>query len=293
MVAIRFNSNNEINMLTSNENSSSIEEDRSETMQQIQAMSPWHMNIQLDNGLNTGQAFSEDGRNLDLSQNEGITLLHLRDSFLGQMDKIYPDGLAGKRFLDCACNAGGYCFWAGERGVDNAFGFDVRDHWIDQAKFVQTKRTSAAPGQLQFDVCDLYDLPSRNLQPSEITMFKGIFYHLPDPIAGLKIAADLTTELLYFNTSTVWGEKDGYLKCGWECREHVMSGVHGLRWFPTGPQVIVEILNWLGFVEVKQTFNVQDANLPHLGRIELIASKKPGLLANLNGESLFGSDTAK
>lgn len=274
-------------------NSPSTEEDRSETMRQLQAMGPWHMSIQLDNGLNTGQAFSKDGHNLKLSENDGITLLKLRDGFLNQLDKIYPDGLAGKRFLDCACNAGGYCFWAAERGVDKAFGFDVRNHWIDQAKFVQSKRNNTSPDQLQFDTCDLYDLPHRNLNPFDITMFKGIFYHLPDPIGGLKIAADLTTELLYFNSATLWGEEDGHLKCGWECREHVMSGVHGFRWFPTGPQVIVEILTWLGFVEFKKTFFVQDANFPHLGRVELIASKKPGLLTNLIGESLFSSDTAK
>lgn len=267
-------------MPSQNSPTTNIETSKSDIIRQIKEMGPWHMNIELDNGLNTGQSFSEAGLNLDLSKNEGITLLQMRDSFLSRIDKIYPDGLAGKRLLDCACNAGGYCFWSAERGIDEAFGFDVREHWINQAKFVKSHRSTGVE-KIQFDVCDLYDVPKRNLQPFDITIFKGIFYHLPDPIGGLKIAADLTTELMYFNTSTVWGEEDGYLKCGWESTEHVMSGVHGLRWFPTGPKVISEMLEWLGFVDVKMAFYRQDRNLPHLGRVEFFASKKAGLLDNL------------
>jgi hypothetical protein len=30
-------------------------------------------------------------------------------------------------------------------------------------------------------VLDLYDLPTLGLEPFDITIFAGIFYHLPDP----------------------------------------------------------------------------------------------------------------
>ena len=242
------------------------------------------MGVQITEDLNTGMVFSDDGQILVRDDNHGISLLQLRDNFLKQIDRIYPDGMAGKRFLDCACNAGGYGFWLAERELDYGFGFDVRDHWINQAKFIQETRTVASTNQLEFVVSDLYDLPKIRLEPFDITMFKGIFYHLPDPVTGLKVAADLTKEHLILNTSTMWNEKDGYMKCGTESTELLMSGVHGLNWYPTGPQVLANMLKWMGFVETKLLFHRQMYDRPELGRLEIHASRTKGLLDNLYGD---------
>jgi tRNA (mo5U34)-methyltransferase len=76
----------------------------------------------------------------------------------------------------------------------------VRDHWINQAKFIQENRTVGPTDGMRFEVADLYDLPKLGLEPFDFTLFKGIFYHLPDPITGLKAAADLTKEILVLDT---------------------------------------------------------------------------------------------
>lgn len=256
---------------------------RQALINRIKVLEPWHMGIQVSEELNTGHVFSEDGSIKDRPANRGVSLLQLRDPFIARLKQIYPKGLKEKRFLDCACNAGGYCFWARELGVRFAFGFDVREHWIKQARFVKNRRTVAPTDRIQFAVSDLYDLPQRKLKPFQISNFKGIFYHLPDPVAGLQIAADLTQEVMFFNTSTTWGQEDGYLKIGLESRKAVMSGVHGLKWYPTGPKVCADILRWLGFVEIKLAFNIQQFDEPHLGRVDLIASKVPGLLDRVPG----------
>lgn len=254
----------------------------------IRQLGPWHMNIRVTEEINTGQVFSEDGAILERPTNQGVSLLKLRDRFMDILERLYPEGLAEKRFLDCACNAGGYCFWAREKGVDSAFGFDVRDHWIKQARFVKNQRTVAPTDRLQLKVMDLYDLEKMKLAPFDITNFKGIFYHLPDPVSGLKIAADMTREILIFNTSTMWGEKDGYLRCGLESRKNLMSGVHGLKWYPTGPKVCADILKWLGFEEMKLSFfrEHRDNQDLSLGRLEIIAAREPGMLDNIEGELL-------
>ncbi len=259
---------------------------REDLIQQIRELGPWHMGVQINDDLNTGMVFSDDGQIAfrEDDKNQGISLLQLRDNFLRQIDSIYPAGLDGKTFLDCACNAGGYGFWMAERNIKYGFGFDVRDHWISQAKFIQNHRTVASTEQLEYVVSDLYDVPKIRLEPFDVTMFKGIFYHLPDPVNGLQIAADLTKELLILNTSTAWNENDGYLKCGMESRELLMSGVHGLRWYPTGPQVLATMLKWMGFVETKLVFNFQMKDAPKLGRLEIVASKTKGLLENLRGD---------
>lgn len=256
-----------------------------ELAQQIKALSPWHMGIQINDDLNTGMVIEENGeilvRNKD--KNDGISLLQLRDGFLKQIDAVYPDGVEDKTFLDCACNAGGYGFWLRERGLKRGIGFDVREHWIRQAKFIQKHRTCGPTDRLEFSVCDLYDLPKLNLEPVDITIFKGIFYHLPDPVTGLKHAADLTKEHLILNTAMAWGEEDGYLKYGIESRELLMSGVHGLRWLPTGPKVLADILKWMGFEQTKLVF-VTPNDKGDRGRVEIQASRTKGLLDNLPGD---------
>jgi tRNA (mo5U34)-methyltransferase len=253
---------------------------------EIARLGPWHMNIQLTESVWTGEVFASGGAIRDREKNKGISLLNLRLHYFDLIRRIFPQGVADKTFLDCACNAGGYSFWAREIGMQSTFGFDVREHWIQQARFVQAHRQVAPTDNIQFAVSDLYDLPKLNCPAADITMFKGIFYHLPDPVTGLKLAADLTREVMIFNTSTLWGEADGYLKCGRESRSNLMSGVHGLKWYATGPKVLAEILKWAGFVEQKLHFQVQQHDQPQLGRIEIIASKVPGMLEKFAGELL-------
>ena len=115
-------------------------------------MGPWHMNVQITETLSTGQAYDQSGSITNRERNNGISLLTLQTQFLQKIDQIYPQGLSEKTFLDCACNAGGYCFWARERNVKSAIGFDVREHWIRQAHFIKSNRTIAPTDRIHFQV---------------------------------------------------------------------------------------------------------------------------------------------
>ena len=196
------------------------------------------------------------------------------------MEKIYPGGMGGRSFLDCACNCGAYGFFVKELGAGRTFGFDVRDHWINQAKFIQENRTVGPTDDMRFEVADLYDLPKLGLEPFDFTLFKGIFYHLPDPITGLKAAADLTKEILVVDTAVRVDLPDGMLAIAEEGTDLVMTGVYGLNWFPTGPEVLTRILEWMGFAETRVVYwRTQTKNQrAGLGRLRMIASRKEGLL---------------
>jgi hypothetical protein len=173
-----------------------------------------------------------------------------------------------------------------ELGAGRIFGFDVREHWIRQAKFLLEHREWPSDG-IRFEVLDLYDLPKRGLEPFDITLFKGIFYHLPDPVAGLKLAADMTREVLIVDTHVRVDLPDGMLVLQQEGTEHPMSGVYGLNWFPTGPDVMARILNWMGFEETRLTSWI--ASHTHegeeFGRLQIAAARKPGRLDQLEGVS--------
>lgn len=137
-------------------------------------------------------------------------------------------------------------------------------------------------------MADLYDLPKLDLEPFDVTLFSGIFYHLPDPITGLKVAADLTREVLILDTSVRMGQPDGMLAVGYEGTTQVMTGVHGLNWVPTGPKVLERILGWMGFTETRLVrWNASHrANRSDVGRLRMIAARKEGFLENL--ESVEG-----
>jgi SAM-dependent methyltransferase len=259
---------------------------REELIAEIQRLGPWHHLVDVCDGVdtNTGNQQNQDGRK--------VSLVNGKDNFSRLMSKIYPEGLSGKSFFDNACNCGGYSFWAKELGADMTFGFDVREHWIRQAEFLVKNRSFDTSG-MEFRKADLYDIPKLDLPKFDITWFSGILYHLPDPITGLKIAADMTREVFYLNTAIMTMTEEelgsGSLYLSSEGTEYLMTGVHGLNWFPSGPRVLRKLLNWLGFPEVRIVMwlkRVKDDSRPehlrsNVGRIALVGARETGMLKSL------------
>jgi tRNA (mo5U34)-methyltransferase len=243
--------------------------------EEIIRLGPWHLDVEVTPTISTRVSLEAPPGTYPESVGE-VAFHDTRGQFRHKLTAIHPDGLEGRSMLDCACNCGGYLFWAKELGAGRCFGSDVREHWIDQARFLLEHRTGPSE-DMRFEVRDLYELPSLGLEPFDITVFTGLFYHLPDPIAGLRIAADLTRELLIFDTATRSGHPDGFLAVEEEPSEPLMSGIHGLNWLPTGPDVLHKILSWAGFQEVRLV-RWHKESTPGYGRFGMLASKIPGLL---------------
>ena len=252
----------------------------------IEELGPWHLVVDVRDGITTQIENQKHTDGRMISQVDGKVVF---DQLIG---KLYPDGLAGKSFFDNACNCGGYSFWAKEMGADHTFGYDAREHWIRQAEFLRENR-AANTENMVFKVADLYDIPKMDLPVYDITWFSGIFYHLPDPVSGLKIAADRTGELFYLNTAILTATEeeigDGCLYITKEGVDHLMTGVHGMAWFPSGPKVLTRLLNWVGFPEVRilrwtkrVTKDARPSRLRRdVGRISLVAARTPGMLAGI------------
>jgi tRNA (mo5U34)-methyltransferase len=246
---------------------------------EIVQLAPWHMDVELNSTLTTG-AWRDEGITAEQAALR-VSFIQPRDKWRRLLLALYPNGLEGRTFLDCACNCGGYSFWCRELGGGGGLGFDVRERWIEQAKFLQSNR--AAPSDsIQFEVCDVYDLASITDAEYDISLFKGLFYHLPDPIHALKIVADRTRELIIVNTAARTGLADGALVAERESVTMPMSGVHGLAWLPTGPGVIRDLLVWLGFAACRTTFWHQAVRYAPAGwgRFEVIAARDEALFEN-------------
>jgi tRNA (mo5U34)-methyltransferase len=222
---------------------------------EILRLGPWHYDFEIAPGIRTGTPAPDGTYAAELGRPTIISTSHF-----GQvLDAVYPDGLNGRSVLDCACNAGGYLFTTATRGAGRGFGFDAREHWIEQARFLARYLPSE---NLQFHVCELMSLPRLALEPFDVTLFFGILYHLPDPVAGLRIAADLTRELLIVNTDAVSAPFDG-LVLNRESTTEVMSGVDGLAWLPTSERVLRAMLASCGFPHARLIF---DKEMPYKRR---------------------------
>lgn len=253
-------------------------DDAAALREEVIRLGPWHIDVEITPEVST-RAFLDAPPGTYPDSHGSVTFHDPRDGFLRRLGRVFPNGLEGRSVLDCACNCGAYLFYAKEAGAGRCVGFDVREHWINQARFLAEHRAGPSD-DMTFEVFDLYDLADRDVGRFDVTFFLGIFYHLPDPIAGLKLAADRTDELLVLNTATKAGRPDGLLVAGEESETKLMSGAYGLCWFPTGPVVLTRILNWLGFPEVRCSVWRHAPRQPAaLDRIEVLASRTPSYFA--------------
>ena len=249
--------------------------DTEDLISEGRALAPWHLAFDVNSELNT-RDFGDAEHSADFGH---ITMLEREDLFGGTLGKVFPGGLAGRSVLDCACNCGAYLFFAKEAGAGRCLGFDLREHWIEQARFLANHRERPTD-DMRFEVSDLYDLPALDPGRFDVTLFLGIFYHLPDPITGLKLVADLTDEVLIINTATKAGLPDGHLVAEQESSTKLMSGKYGLSWLPTGPDVLIRILRWLGFAEARcSVWRHAPRQRDDLDRVEVIAARTPGFFS--------------
>jgi 2-polyprenyl-3-methyl-5-hydroxy-6-metoxy-1,4-benzoquinol methylase len=234
-------------------------------------LAPWHLDIEITPDLSTA-AFLDAALTAEQSRSS-VSFLRPHEPWCALITSIYPNGLLGRTVLDCACNCGGYSLWMRELGGSGGLAFDVRETWIEQARFLQANRTRPSDG-IRFEVAELGDLLTETDETFDVAIFKGIFYHLPDPIHSLRLVAAHTRELLIVNTAARLDLPDGMLVATRESVTEPMSGVHGLAWLPTGPKVIAEILESVGFPATRVTLRLPgDEFEANLARIELIASR--------------------
>ena len=188
----------------------------------------------------------------------------LREEIVRPLQQLYQQDLDGRTVLDPACNGGAYLFWAGDAGAGDCFGSDVREDSIRQARLLQEGRAHSKG--IRFEAMEIYDLPELGLEPFDVTIFAGLFCHLADPVSGLKIAADLTNDLMVIDTATMWGTED----------DSLVAGAEGLKWVPSGPAVVERILRWAGFIDTQVMHRVQTGETT--GQVVILATKRPGLL---------------
>lgn len=101
---------------------------------EIRRLAPWHQDVEISPGVRTGERAPDDDPDPLAVGSPGMIQPDRAIAFI--VREIFPAGLEGRSVLDCGCNAGGYRFAAKSKGAGRCFGFDVREHWLNQARFL-------------------------------------------------------------------------------------------------------------------------------------------------------------
>ena len=201
-------------------------------------LGPWHFKIKVSD-----TEYTTDFNTTKISLIDPSNLTNL-------LRRIYPQGrLDGKTFLDAGCNGGGYCMTAFSRGAKEVFGFDVRDHWINQANYLRDHIFKYPKSKVKFKTTHLEDLSED--KKYDVTLFKGVLYHLPDPIAAIKKLCTVTNEVMIIDTAGSVNAPENCLELYFEKPGALMNGVDNLAWLPGGPKVVGDMCHWMGFKEYR------------------------------------------
>ena len=246
----------------------------------LRELGPWHFDMDVLPGIRTKQYNQENYGNVDLDKVGVIDPYEMK----GLLQTILPDGgIAGKTLLDVGCNAGGYCFVAHELGAKACYGFDVREHWIRQAEFIKSIKYPASKN-LQFKLADVKQFVHD--QQYDVVLFKGVFYHVPDPITTLAKLCELTTRAIIVDSASRSDIPGECMVPWWESKTHVMSGIDGLAWFPGGPEVIQPILAWSGFPHMRVVQHRKGGPAERFrGRFRVIAARHENDLSAYDASS--------
>jgi len=237
----------------------------------LRELSPWHFDHEILPGMRTG---SFNRSEYDSKDHENVILVGTHD-VQKFFEKLYKNDLSGKSLLDLACNSGRYCFLAHELGAVRTLGVEVRKLWVEQAEFVKSIKYSTAKS-VEFIQQDIQDYLFNSTDRFEISIFKGIFYHLPNPIGVLARVCDMTAETILVDTDSSDSIPEACLEPYRESMTQVMSGVDGLAWLPGGPAAIMPILEHHGFKFTEVGYWRRGATTGRSrGRFSVIASRSP------------------
>lgn len=144
----------------------------------------WYQNIDLGNGITT-KSRRIYGEDID----------HPRRRW-AEVEPAVPADLTGKSVLDIGCNAGFICFEAKRRGAARVVGVDMKQEYIDQAKFCAEVRGD----DIDFRTLNILDL--RDLgETFDLVFCVGILYHCADLLGAVRSVSSVTGERVIVETA--------------------------------------------------------------------------------------------
>ena len=126
-----------------------------------------------------------------------------QDDSVGKLEQVcLPKDLTGKSVLDIGSWDGFFSFQAERNGAKRVL---ATDHFCWSGPGWGTKEGFEFVHEVLNSNVESLDIDAMDITPEkvgkfDVVMFLGVLYHLQDPMAGLRIAADVCEELLIIET---------------------------------------------------------------------------------------------
>ncbi len=151
----------------------------------------WYQDIDLGNGIST-KSRRVWGEDID----------HPSKRWQEIADAV-PSSLAGMSVLDIGCNAGWICFESMDRGSTDVCGIDIKQGYIDQARFCADVR-----GQdVDFRVGSIFDLADLG-RKFDVVFCVRILYHCKYLYQAVEAAAGVCASTIIVETAIHPGNND-------------------------------------------------------------------------------------
>ena len=153
----------------------------------------WHYAYQFEGDLSFEVRHSKPSK-ADIPERHLQRFRHFMPYLLG----AHNGSLQGKRVLDIACNSG---FWSMQCALLGAevVGFDARPELIDQANLI---KSIVGVDNAEFHLLDFWDMCPEVLGGTfDIVLNLGILFHLPDPLAALKMTQSMSHDHILLDTT--------------------------------------------------------------------------------------------
>jgi tRNA (mo5U34)-methyltransferase len=185
-----------------------------------------------------------------------------------------PIKMDGATVIDVGAWNGFYSFEAKRRGASHVV---ATDHYCWNHKDFRGRETfDLARAALRLDIealdIDVTELCPERLGTYDVVLFLGVFYHLFDPIDGLRRAASLAKEVLVIETHCDLGDFDRPAMVMYPGRE---LDDDPTNWWGPNNSCVRELLKTMGFAQVDGPESYSRRAVFHAWRTTALKSESP------------------
>lgn len=186
----------------------------------------WHYAYAFDGGL----SFSVRHTDQDALADDTKRPLKRFRHFMPYLIDAENGSLKGKRVLDIACNSGFWSLQCALLGAD-VVGFDARPELVAQANLL---KSIVGVQNVTFQQLDFWEMsPARLNGTYDIVLNLGILYHLPEPLAALKLTKQMSHRWILLDTEVYQCDETAVLLRWEEPFDIRMANEAGIVVFPS------------------------------------------------------------
>ena len=205
----------------------------------------WHYAYSFEGGLHFESCHLDPGALSDEDARPRQRFSH----FMPYLLEAVGGSLKGKRVLDIACNSG---FWSIQCALLGAevVGFDAKQDLIEQANAL---KAIVGVETAQFRVLDFWSMTCDELGDTfDVVLNLGILYHLPAPLAALKLTTLMSRGVILLDTA-IAVSPEPIIRLRWEDSDDTrMAFEKGMVAHPS--KKAIEIM--LRHLRVKSSFEI-------------------------------------